>query len=244
MSLLSVPYLLRPAPGYLFPHVSRQAPPTGTRLSLSTCVTSSSSDRHHVIFGQHPVTSGRAPTLSRGGTVAEQAADWQDIRPAQAVLVDVPAAPTDLHRILNCVPRQCVPAPTPHLVRYRRQPANRSGVSRSRCSCDTMLPKVSYAIWSSTAPPSSSTAPVSSNSSRTEFRWSVRIPLHPLTGVRGSEIHPREGLVTRDFHASRAGFPSSQQVVPSGRGGSGPASGARWDSRMAGNWQQRRATGS
>ena len=71
-----------------------------------------------------------------------------------------------------------------------------------------------------------------------------QIPLHPLTGVRGSEIHPREGLVTRDFHASRAGFPSSQQVVPSGRGGSGPASGARWDSRMAGNWQQRRATGS
>jgi hypothetical protein len=42
--------------------------------------------------------------LSRGGTVAEQAADWQAIRPAQAVLRDIMGEPYGGSRSDTTVP--------------------------------------------------------------------------------------------------------------------------------------------
>ena len=50
----------------------------------------------------------------------------------------------------------------------------------------------------------------------------VDLRVRPDDWRRRLVCHSREGLVTRDFHASRANFPSSQQLVPSGRGGSYP----------------------
>jgi hypothetical protein len=61
---------------------------------------------------------------SPGGVVAAQtqqaADDLQAIRPGQPVLVDVPAAPARLHRVLARVPAQRPPTPAAYLPRSLR----------------------------------------------------------------------------------------------------------------------------